>query len=55
MINGLRYHLEREKIIEYMKLSVKDKLNWLDEANKFNQMALSDKEKDIQKMLLGKG
>ena len=54
MIKGMRYRLEREKIIEYMALSVEDKLNWLEEANEFNRIALTDKEKEIQKMFLGK-
>lgn len=54
MINGLRYYLDKEKIVAYLALSVKDKLNWLEDANKFNQIALSSKEKNLQKIFLGK-
>jgi len=47
MSKGFKYYIEEDKIREYMKLSTEQKLKWLDEINKFNQLALTDKEKEI--------
>ncbi|MBA4392254.1 MAG: hypothetical protein C0407_01760 [Desulfobacca sp.] len=47
MNKGFSYTLEEEKIIEYLKLSSEDKLQWLEEINEFNRAVLSDKEKEI--------
>ena len=38
---GFSYTLEDEKIIEYIKLSTKDKLEWLEEIMLFTEMALT--------------
>jgi len=48
MDKGFIYTLEDEKIIEYMKLSTEDKLNWLEEINEFTNMVLSDREKELR-------
>lgn len=45
---GFSYTLEDEKIIEYMKLSTEDKLNWLEDIVSFTEMALTAKEKKIR-------
>ena len=45
MDKGFSYILEDEKIIEYMKLSTENKLQWLEEINGFNTMVLSVLEK----------
>ncbi len=34
------YTLEDEKILEYLKLSTEDKLNWLEEIAEFNYLVL---------------
>ena len=51
MNKGFSYTLEDEKILEYMKLSVADKLKWLEEINKFNELYLGEKEKTIREKL----
>jgi len=48
MDKGFIYTLEDEKIIEYMKLSTEDKLQWLEEINEFNNMVFSDREKKLR-------
>lgn len=55
MDKGFSYVLEDDKILEYMKLSTEDKLNWLEDINQFNSLFLTDKEKEIrEKLILGK-
>ncbi len=49
MRKGFSYTMEKEKIIEYMKLSTEDKLNWLEEINQFTEMVLGKKEKEIRR------
>lgn len=51
MAKGLIYTIEDDKIIEYMALSVEDKLQWLEEMNQFNQLFLGKKEKEIMEGL----
>ena len=51
MDKGLIYTLEDEKIIEYMSLSVEDKLQWLEEMNEFNRLFLTEKEKEVMEGL----
>ena len=51
MDKGFSYTLEDEKIIEYMKLSTENKLQWLEEINEFNKMVLSDREKELRDKL----
>ncbi|OQX21061.1 MAG: hypothetical protein BWK75_03980 [Candidatus Altiarchaeales archaeon A3] len=48
---GIHYTVEDEKLIEYMKLSTEDKLNWLEEINEFTNMVLNDREKDMREKL----
>ncbi|MCK4732623.1 MAG: hypothetical protein KAT65_09215 [Methanophagales archaeon] len=50
-VKGFSYTLEDEKIIEYMKLSTKDKLKWLEEINEFMDMVLNPKEKELRAKL----
>ncbi len=51
MDKGLIYTLEDEKIIEYMALSVEDKLQWLEEMNEFNRLFLTKEEKEVMEGL----
>ncbi len=51
MSKGFSYTIDDEKILEYMKLSVEDKLKWLEEINKFNELFLGKKEKQIREKL----
>ena len=51
MDKGFIYTLEDEKIIEYMKLSTEDKLQWLEEINEFNNMVFNDREKELREKL----
>ena len=53
MDKGFSYTLEDEKIIEYMKLSTENKLQWLEEINDFNNMVLSDRGKGIKRQIEG--
>ncbi|MBN1516931.1 hypothetical protein JXA32_10230 [Candidatus Sumerlaeota bacterium] len=54
MAAGLRYCLEDKDIIEYAQLSAEEKLQWLEEINAFNRIALSDEAKRMHAMFLGK-
>ncbi len=54
MSDGFRYTLEREKIIEYMKLTPAEKLTWLEEIVDFSEKVYSDEERYIRDRLLGK-
>ncbi len=46
------YELEKEDLIEYMKLTAEQKLQWLEDINNFNEVVLTEKKKKIQKMFL---
>ncbi|MBN1115195.1 MAG: hypothetical protein JXA66_07635 [Oligoflexia bacterium] len=46
---NLRYKLDIEQIIEYMKVPVEDKLNWLEELLEFTQKAQTQEAKEIAK------
>ena len=48
MGKGFKYYIEDDKIREYMKLSTKEKLKWLEEIRQFSNLAMSDKAKDIR-------
>jgi hypothetical protein len=48
MAKGFKYYIEDEKIREYMKLSTEDKLKWLDEIQKFNELAITEEAKKIR-------
>ena len=52
MTKGFSYVLEDDKILEYMKLSTEDKLNWLEDINEFNSLFLTGKEREIREKLL---
>jgi len=43
--------VEDEKLIEYMKLSTEQKLEWLEEINAFTHVVLSDEEKLMRQKL----
>ena len=45
---GFSYTLEDEKIKEYMKLTTKEKLQWLEEINAFNEKVLTPEDKAIR-------
>ncbi|MFH1050507.1 MAG: hypothetical protein V1779_06200 [bacterium] len=48
MSKGFKYYIEDEKIREYMKLSTEEKLKWLDEIQRFSELAMTEKEKEIR-------
>jgi hypothetical protein len=42
MTEEFSYTLEDEKILEYLRLSTEDKLNWLEEILEFNNLVLGE-------------
>jgi len=44
---GYSYSLSEEEIRKYLKLSPSERLNWLEEANRFLYSAHSPKTRDI--------
>jgi hypothetical protein len=50
---GFLYTLSREKLIEYRKLSVEEKLTWLEEIFLFSELAMPPKAKKIRAYLKG--
>ena len=48
---GYSYTIEEEKILEYMKLTTEQKLQWLEEINAFTFAVLSDEEKMLREKL----
>jgi hypothetical protein len=42
MSEEFSYTLEDEKILEYLRLSTEDKLNWLEEIVEFNNLVLGE-------------
>ncbi|HHT9138976.1 MAG TPA: hypothetical protein ACFYEK_17240 [Candidatus Wunengus sp. YC60] len=48
MNNGFRYTLEKEDIVNYMKLSDEEKLNWLEEIVSFTEKTLTPEEKKVR-------
>lgn len=46
------YFPDDEKILEYSRLSDEDKLKWLEDAMLFNQMAFTEKEKEIREKIV---
>ena len=48
MAKGFKYHIEDDKIREYMKLSAEQKLKWLEEIQKFSELAMTDEAKKIR-------
>lgn len=53
MSKGFSYTIEEEKLIEYMKLTTKEKLMWLEEINEFTNLVLNDREKELRAKLRG--
>ncbi|MEK7852163.1 MAG: hypothetical protein AAB243_00020 [Planctomycetota bacterium] len=48
MNKGFYYLLEKEDIVNYMKLSTKEKLTWLEEIVLFTEKSLTPKEKKMR-------
>ncbi|OHB97572.1 MAG: hypothetical protein A2Z57_08245 [Planctomycetes bacterium RIFCSPHIGHO2_12_39_6] len=48
MNKGFYYILEKEDIVNYMKLSAMEKLKWLEEIVLFTEKALTPEEKKIR-------
>ena len=51
MNSGFSYTLSDEKIIEYMDLSIEEKLKWLEEINELTYLVLSESEKKARELL----
>lgn len=51
---GFSYTIETEKIKAYMKLSTKEKLQWLEAINKLNQAAYTEEDWNTIEKLKGK-
>ena len=49
---GFSYTLDDEKIIEYMKLTVEEKLQWLEEIIELTESTLTEKEKEFRRRLM---
>lgn len=47
---GVKYTVDDDKLRAYMKLPPLDKLKWLDELARFNELALSPEAKKIREM-----
>ena len=48
---GFSYNLEDEKIISYMKLTAEEKLQWLEDINKFTFSVLTPRQKEFREKL----
>jgi len=48
---GFSYSLEDEKILAYMKLTAGEKLQWLEEINRFTFLVLNDRQKEFREKL----
>jgi len=48
---GFSYSLEDEKIRAYMKLTAEEKLQWLEEINRFTFLVLNDRQKEFREKL----
>ena len=46
---GYSYHVSREEIRKYMRLSPKEKLDWLEEVNEFIERFAPDKTKELHR------
>ena len=49
---GFSYTLDDEKILEYMKLTVEEKLQWLEEIIELTESTLTEKEKEFRRRLM---
>ncbi|MDG6225539.1 MAG: hypothetical protein QCI82_08495 [Candidatus Thermoplasmatota archaeon] len=52
MEKGFYHTLEDDKIREYMKLSTKEKLMWLEEMHELTRKVLTEKEWEFRRKLL---
>jgi len=48
LTNGYEYTVEEDKIKKYLKLSTKQKLEWLEEINKLTDLVLTPKQKEVR-------
>jgi hypothetical protein len=48
---GFSYSLEDEKILSYMKLTAGEKLQWLEDINRFTFLVLNDRQKEFRELL----
>jgi len=48
MPKGFSYTVEKEKLLAYMKLSLEEKLKWLEEVNEFTRLFTTESEKKIR-------
>jgi len=55
MPKGFHYTLEKEKLIEYGKLTIEERLLWLEAAFEFNCLALGEKERAARDFLWNGG
>ncbi|MEW5767937.1 MAG: hypothetical protein AB1797_09985 [bacterium] len=55
MNKGFHYTLEKEDILNYMKLSTLEKLTWLEEITLFTEKALTPEEKKVREYLRNNG
>jgi hypothetical protein len=51
-MKGFSYTLEDDKILDYSKFSIEEKLEWLEEIKNFNELVLTEKDKQIRRKLL---
>ena len=51
MNKGYSYTIEEEKIKKFMKLTTKEKLEWLEEIFLFTNMVLNEREKEFRDKL----
>lgn len=51
---GFSYTLETDKILEYIKLTTEEKLQWLEAINKLNQAVYSRTDWKVIEKLKGK-
>ena len=49
---GFSYTLEDEKILEYMKLTTEEKLQWLEDILELTESTLTKKEKEFRKNMM---
>ena len=50
-LKGFSYNLEDEKILAYKKLTAQEKLQWLEEINRFTFFVLNERQKEFREKL----
>lgn len=48
MNKGFHYSLDRQQIVDYMKITAEQKLEWLEEILLFSEEALTDDAKKVR-------